>query len=206
MTRRTPDMPETVHEAAESSWNKWRKSIPVTPRVVDPASLRAHTRMRDPNADKSPEQRLIEKIRRRMKQYPEWYESKPEKVAEAVSVHLDRIGEILAREMPVSDDPVEVWRIPLSVFNWLEDGPEGEVFHRGALLAWSSAEKFNDANSAGLSDDERKRLRAPFLELSPLLLRAVLEELLETGLWVSFSEHFVGSELEFLVLRVQRPI
>jgi len=44
------------------------------------------------------------------------------------------------------------------------------------------------------------------MEIAPLLLRAVLEELLQTGLWVSFAEKFVGNELEFLVLRVQRPL
>jgi len=140
MTQRTQELPQKVLEAAETSWNKWRAAIPVTPRLVDPAMLRAHVRHVDPDAGKSPEQRIIEKIRRRMKQYPEWYETKPEAVAEAVSCHLDRIGEVLAREMPVSDDPVDAWLIPLSVFNWLEDGEMGETFHRGALLAWSSAE------------------------------------------------------------------
>ncbi len=206
MARRTPDVPDKIFEAAESSWSKWRREIPTSPRTVDPATLRIHTRHLDPDAAKSPEQQLIEKIRRRMREYPEWYETRPEAVSEVVSARLDAIGTILAREMPVSDDPVEVWQIPLSVFNWLEDGPEGEVFHRGALLAWSSAEKFNDANAPGLDEAERARLRQPFLELSPLLLRAVLEELLQTGLWVSFAEKFVGNELQFLVLRVQRPI
>lgn len=207
MTKRNNSVPDTVNKAADAAWGKFRDKIAAVPpgHKEEEESFLAHKHV-DPNADKSPEQIMVEKIRRRMKQYPEWYESDPDKVAAEVARQLERIGEVLAAKLPDAKEPVVVWEIPLSVFNWLIDSEEGVTFHRGALSAWSSAEEFNAANRADLSDEQRAKLRKPFLELAPVLLVAVLEELLDTGLAVSFAEKFVGPELKYLEMRVHRPV
>ncbi|WP_281841097.1 hypothetical protein [Sinisalibacter aestuarii] len=207
MARHPRDVPDKIQQAAASAWSKWQRKIDSEPRPEKShEDFVAHARYVDPDAGKSPRQRMIEKIRRRMQEFPEWYEADPEKMAASVSAHLERIGEILDRELPDAKDPVEVWQIPLSVFNWLVETDEGESFVHGALSAWSSAENFNAANAPGLDPQQRAKLRAPFLDLAPMLLTAVLDEMLQADLWISFAEKFVGPELKYLVMRVQRPV
>lgn len=202
--RRTPDVPGEVHDAADSAWNKWREKLAsVVPPETNKTELGA--RRADLDTGKPPEQRMIEKIKRRMAQYPEWYETDPAKVASSVAEHLERIGTILERELPKAKDPVPVWDIPLSVFNWLVETDEGESFVHGALSAWSRAEEFNAANDARLTAEEGQKLRAPLFEIAPVLLKAVLEELLPAKLRLTFAEKFAGSELKYLELRVQLP-
>ena len=92
------------------------------------------------------------------------------------------------------------------MFNWLRESPQGETFVHGALKAWSNAEHFNASNAATLGEAQRRKLREPFLDLAPMLLGVVLEELLKTGLVVTFGEKFVGPELKYLVMRVQSPV
>lgn len=207
MTKRNRDLPEEVHEAAASAWRKFSDKIAAVPfgQKADEESLLGH-RLVDPDAGKTPQQRMIEKIKRRMKEYPEWYETAPAKVAAEVGRQLERIGGILEQKLPGAKEPVEVWEIPLSVFNWLVEGEMGETFHHGALSAWSSAENFNAANNPTLTPAQREKLRESFLEISPMLLTAVLEEMLKTELWISFGEKFVGPDLKYLVMRVQRPV
>lgn len=205
MSKRISGVPPAVHDAADSAWGKWREKLAAVKPPPKAASPELGAPYVDPDAGKPPEQRMIEKIRRRMQEYPQWYEKDPDKVAEFVAAELDRIGAILDRELPQAEGPVPVWDIPLSVFNWLVETPTGESFVHGALTAWSSAEQFNAANNTALSPAEREKLRAPFLEIAPLLLTAVLEELLGAGLWVSFAEKFVGPELKYLEMRVQLP-
>lgn len=147
---------------------------------------------------------MIAKIKRRMREYPEWYETDPARVSALVVRELERIGTVLEREFPRSDQPVEVWRVPLSVFNWLVDGPSGEGFVRGALKAWSSAQCFNAANGCAVGAEQAARLRAPFLEIAPPLLRAVLEQLMDDDFWVTLHQVYVGAEFQYLGLRVQR--
>lgn len=207
MTKRNRDLPEEVHEAAASAWSKFRDKIAAVPpgKSADDENFLGR-RLIDPNAGKTHEQLMIEKIKRRMTEYPEWYETNPAKVAGEVARQLDRIGNILEAKLPGAKEPVEVWEIPLSVFNWLVEGEMGETFHHGALSAWSSAENFNAANNPKLPQAQRDKLREPFLEMSPMLLAAVLGEMLKTDLWISFAEKFVGPELKFLVMRVSRPV
>lgn len=206
MNKRNRDVPDKINQAAASAWSRFSEKIEAVPAAkAQTEDLRqAHAHI-DPDAGKSPEQRMIEKIKRRMKEYPEWYETDPDKVAAEVARQLERIGGILERRLPDAKEPVEVWEIPLSVFNWIVEGETGETFHHGALSAWSSAEKFNAANSPALGEPEREKLREDFFEISPLLLTAVLEQMLGTDLWISFAEKFVGPELKYLVMRVQRP-
>jgi len=90
------------------------------------------------NADTA-ETRMIVKIKRRMGEYRDRYETIPAHVFALVMRDLERIGAVFEHEFPRSDQPVEVWRVPLSVFNWPVDGSKGETFVRGALKAWSSA-------------------------------------------------------------------
>jgi hypothetical protein len=207
MTKRTRDVPEQVHQAATSAWDKFSQKIAAVPpgHKDKDESLLAKARV-DPDAGKSPEQKMIEKIRRRMTEYPEWYETDPARVAAEVAAQLERIGAILERDLPGAKEPVEVWQIPLSVFNWLVDGETGETFHHGALSAWSSAENFNASNNPTLNDPQREKLRESFFEIAPMLLTAVLDTMLKTDLWISFAEKFVGPELKYLVMRVQRPV
>ena len=207
MKQRTRDVPETVHKAAASAWGKWKDRISATRSAVgeaDEAGTNGARRI-DADANKTPEQKIIEKIKLRMSQYPEWYETDPEKVAATVAAELERIGAVLDHELANAKEAVEVWQVPLSVFNWLIETAHGESFVHGALKAWSSAENFNAANAAGLDDDQRAKLRAPFLELAPMLLRVVLEEMLETDLVITFAEKFVGPEPKYLVMRVENP-
>ena len=147
---------------------------------------------------------MIAKIKRRMREYPDWYETNPVRVSALVVRDLERIGSVLEYEFPRTDQPVEVWRVPLSVFNWLVYGPEGETFVHGALKAWSSALCFNAGNGCALSEEQSARMRAPFLEISPPLLRAVLEQLLREDFWVTLHQVYVGADFKFLGLRVQR--
>ena len=205
MKKRTGDVPETVDRAAATAWGKFKDRLSFT--KAPPTEEAGVSRGRvDPDAFKSPEQKMIEKIKLRMSQYPEWYETDPDKVATCVACELERIGEVLDRQLAEADDPVEVWPIPLSVFNWLVDTPTGDSFVHGALKAWSHAERFNSSYAADLDETQRAKLREPFMDLAPMLLRVVLEKLLETGLIITFAEKFVGPELKFLVMRVQSPV
>jgi len=147
---------------------------------------------------------MIAKIKRRMREYPDWYETDPARVAALVVRELERIGAVLEYEFPRSDQPVEIWRVPLSVFNWLVDGPHGESFVHGALKAWSSAQCFNAGNGCALSEEQSERLRVPFLEISPPLLRAVLEQLIQEDFRVTLHQVYVGADFKFLGVRVQR--
>lgn len=205
MRKRTGEVPETVHRAATSAWRQFKDRLSFSKTPVREAQGASRGRV-DPDALKSPEEKMIEKIRLRMSQYPEWYETDPEKVAATVAEELGRIGELLDRQLATAEDPVEVWQIPLSVFNWLVETAHGETFVHGALKAWSNAEHFNASNGAALGEAQRQKLREPFMELAPMLLRVVLEELLKTGLVITFAEKFVGPELKYLVMRVQSPI
>ncbi len=205
MKKRTYEVPEKITRAADSVWGKYKSRLSFTkaPPTEETGASRARV---DPDAFKTPEQKMIEKIKLRMSQYPQWYETDPDKLAATVAAELDRIGEVLDRQLADAQDPLEVWQIPLSVFNWLVETARGETFVHGALKAWSNAEHFNASNAANLGEAQRKKLREPFLEIAPMLLRVVLEELLKTGLVVTFAEKFVGPELKFLVMRVQSPV
>ncbi len=205
MKKRTGEVPETVDRAADSAWGKFKQRLSFTkaPPKDDNGVIRGRI---DPDVFKTPEQKMIDKIKLRMSQYPEWYETDPDKVAKNVACELERIGETLDRKLAEAEEPVEVWPIPLSVFNWLVETAKGETFVHGALKAWSNAERFNASYAANLDDAQRAKLREPLLEIAPMLLRVVLQELLETGLIVTFAEKFVGPELKFLVMRVQSPI
>lgn len=205
MRKRTGEVPETVHRAATSAWRQFRDRLSFSKPPVREAQGASRGRL-DSDALKSPEEKMIAKIRLRMSQYPEWYETDPDKVAATVAEELRRIGEVLDRQLAAAEEPVEVWQIPLSVFNWLVETAKGETFVHGALKAWSNAEHFNASNAAGLDAAQRAKLRQPFMDLAPMLLRVVLEELLKTGLVVTFAEKFVGPELKFLVMRVQSPV
>ncbi len=205
MKKRTHEVPESIARAADTTWGKYKARLAHAraPHAEEHGIARRRT---DPDAFKTPEQKMIEKIKLRMSQYPEWYETDPARVAGTVSAELERIGEVLDRCLAESDDPVEVWQIPLSVFNWLVETARGETFVHGALKAWSNAEHFNASYAASLGEAQRAKLREPFMEIAPMLLRVVLEELLETGLVITFAEKFVGPELKFLVMRVQSPV
>lgn len=205
MHKRTGEIPEKVDRAADSTWRKFRDRLSFTkaPAVEETAMRRGRV---DPDSLKTPEQKMIEKIRLRMKQYPEWYETNPDKLAGCVAQELERIGDLLDRELAEAEEPVEVWLIPLSVFNWLVDTPNGESFVRGALSAWSNAERFNRSNAGDLDADQRDRLRTPFLAQAPMCLKVVVGELLDTGLIITFAKKFVGPEFKYLVMRVQSPV
>lgn len=207
MVHKNHTIPAEVHDAAQTAWSKWSDQISAIPPVVEtPKTLNGEAHFTNPDANKTPAERMIDKIKRRMQEYPEWYETNPDKIAGTVGEELERIGTILSRDLPGTEDPIDVWNIPLSVFNWLIESDAGEHFHHGALSAWSSAENFNAANSAKLDSTQRSKLRQRFLDDSPVLLRAVLTELLKTNLWISFAEKFEGPELKYLVMRVQRPV
>jgi len=205
MIHRTRGVSGQVHQAAEAAWSKWNQKIAAIPRAAEQARDDNGAHWVDPDAGKTPEQRMIEKIKRRMQEYPEWYDTNPERVAASVVTELERIGEIIERELPDSNDPVDVWQVPLSVFNWLVNDDTGEHFVHGAISAWSSAQLFNSANSTTLDSVQKMRLREHFFEIAPPLLQAVLEQMLKADLWITFAEKFVGPELKFLVMRVQRP-
>ena len=203
MPNNTREVPDTVQQAAAQAWAGWRSRLAeVRPATIErgPDGRRGPA----PSSDETVEARMIAKIKRRMHEYPEWYETDPARVSELVVHQLERIGTVLEREIPRSDQPVEVWRVPLSVFNWLVDGPEGESFVRGALKAWSSAQCFNAANGCAVGEDQAARLRAPFLDISPPLLRAVLEQLLDADFWVTLHQVYVGADFKFIGVRVQR--
>ena len=205
MEKRTGHVPDTVHRAAETAWGKWKNKLAFAkaPKAEDDLAARSRA---DAEALKSPEQRMIEKIKLRMTQLPDWYETDPAKVAKLVAAELERIGTVLDAKLAEAEEPVEVWQIPLSVFNWLVQTSEGETFVRGALRAWSNAQYFNAANAANLDEAQKSKLRAPLLDQSPMLLNVVLKELIDTGLVVTFSKKFVGPEFKALVMRVQSPI
>lgn len=205
MNKRTGEVPESVDRAAETAWGKFKHRLSFTKEASTDDVVVRKGRV-DPDSLKSPEQKMIEKIKLRMSQYPEWYENDPDKLAKLVARELERIGELLDRRLADAEEPVEVWQIPLSVFNWLVQSPEGESFVRGALRAWANAEQFNSSYAANLDDAKREKLRAPFMGEAPMLLKVVLEELLETGLVITFSKKFVGPEFKYLVMRVQSPV
>ena len=204
MTHPPRSVPHTVEQAAGKAWRQWSARIAAV-RPVETGPQPKGPRRGAPGSGQSPQQQMIAKIRRRMREYPDWYEADPGRVAQLVVRELERIGAVLELEIPRTDQPIEVWRVPLSVFNWLVDTPHGEGFVRGALKAWSSAQCFNAANGRSVEADQAARLRAPFLDISPPLLRAVLDQLLREDLWVGFAQIYVGAELKFLGLRVQRP-
>ncbi len=203
MPHHSREVPDTVQQAAAEAWQGWRSRL---------AGARPATGERRLNGKRSPtladhetaEARMIAKIKQRIREYPDWYETDPARVSALVVRDLERIGAVLEHEFPRSDQPVEVWRVPLSVFNWLIDGPGGETFVRGSLKAWSSAQCFNAANGCALSEAQAARLRAPFLEISPPRLRAVLDQLLREDFWVTLHQVYVGADFKFLGLRVQR--
>lgn len=200
-------LPDAVNKRAESTWEKWRGKISAaedTFEQEDADRVRFGRRKGNTANDLTGEDRMIAKIRRRMREYPQWYETDPEKVAASAAAELDRIGEKLVRDLPETDHAIDVWDIPLSVFNWLYEDDTGEHFVRGALTAWAHAEAFNTASS--VSDPEEKaRLRASFVDICPPLLCAVLEQLEKSDLVLTFAEKYVGAELHFLTLRAKRP-
>ena len=203
MPNNTREVPDTVHQAAAKVWAGWRNRL----AEVRPATIEKGPNGRGGPAnlkDQPVEARMIAKIKRRMREFPDWYETDPARVSALVVRDLERIGTVLEREFPRSDQPVEVWRVPLSVFNWLVDGPDGESFVRGALKAWSSAQCFNAANGCPVTADQAARLRAPFLEISPPLLRAVLEQLLNDDFWITLHQVYVGADFKFIGVRVKR--
>lgn len=205
MPRRSRDVSDEVQKAAASAWRKWSAklaTVPAAPHNGEDHFAAAHI---DPNASKTPEERMVAKIRQRMKEYPEWYETDEDKVAALVVTELERIGGILERTLPETEEAVPVWEVPLSVFNWLVESAKGDQFVHGALSAWSRALHFNAANSDQVGAQERAELRAPFLEIAPPLLKAVLAQMLKEDLWISFAQKFVGPELKYLEMRVQRP-
>jgi len=201
MSEKKRDVPETVYSAASQTWRRWHGKVD-SARPAGPGPGTPERRRRDASAgDLSYREQMVAKIRRRMAEYPEWYETRPEPLAKIVCTELDRIGASLAGGLPASGEPLDVWQIPLSVFNWL-DG-DGDTFVRGALCAWPRAETFNEANSARFSEVEKEKMRKPFLDIAPPLLRVVLREISHEDLRISFAERFVGPELKFLVMRVQ---
>ncbi len=207
MTKRTPAVPAQVHTAAATTWHKWQdKLATVPPEEPDMSDAGFAARRNEILTCVTPEERMIAKIRLRMTQYPEWYETDPAKVAELVATELDRIGALLEKKLPTAKKPVEVWDIPLSVFNWLVEDEHGVSFVHGALSAWSNAECFNSANLPDLTPEDRAHLRANFTECAPVLLKAVLLELMQTNLRITFAKKFVGPELKYLTLRVNRPV
>lgn len=204
MSDDTRKVPEPVKRAAEAVWKKWSGAI----EAATAASRRDEFSFEAMHAVaedwKTPEDRMIDKIRQRMREFPEWYETDEQKLAAAVGRELERIGALLSRTLPHTTGAVEVWTIPLSVFNWLiEDGGKTH-FIRGALSAWSDAQDFNGANAAGLDKAERERRRRAFLDIAPPLLKAVLAELVDTCLWISFAQKYVGPEFKALIMRAQR--
>lgn len=196
-------VPGSVARAAEAVWQKWSGEI----AAAASAQRRDDFSFAAMHADddwKTPEERMIDKIRRRMREYPEWYDDDPERLAATVCRELERIGQTLAHALPYTTGAVDIWEIPLSVFNWLvEDG--GKVhFIRGALSAWCDALDFNSANAAGIDAAERERRRTAFFEIAPPLLKAVLAQLVDHGLWISFAQRYVGPEFKGLIMRAQR--
>lgn len=203
MANHSREVPDTVQQAAKEVWQGWRSRLAAArPASGEPRSGAGGAR--PAGAQATAEALMIAKIKRRMREYPEWYETDPARVSALVVRELERIGAVLEHAFPLSDEPVEVWRVPLSVFNWLVEGPSGESFVRGALKAWSSAQCFNAANGCAVGPGQAQRLRAPFLEISPPLLRAVLEQLVDEDFWVTLHQVYVGAEFQFIGVRVQR--
>lgn len=203
MSATTREVPGRVRQAAASVWAKWSGEVAAAASAGHRDEFTFAAMRPDPAAWKTPEERMIDKIRARMREYPEWYEADPERLSATVCRELDRIGERLARVLPYTDGAVEVWTIPLSVFNWLVEEGGRTHFIRGALSAWSDAQDFNSANVAGLDPAERERRRAAFLEIAPPLLKAVLAELTDHCLWISFAQKYVGPEFKALIMRAQ---
>jgi len=203
MADMTRNVPDGVYQAADQAWNRWGPKIEAAPRKVQASKSANH--WSDPNEGLSHEERMIRKIRRRMEQYPEWYETDGRAFSRLVCTELDRIGALLTRELCDTAEAVDVWDVPMSVFNWIETDEAGEHFVRGALFAWSRAEAFNAANGRELDAEQKACLRQPFMEIAPPLLKVVTEELLKGTIRVSFGKKFIGPELKFLVLRVQCP-
>ena len=205
MSDQTRQVPDPVSRLAAETWKKWRGQIAEAAPVSRGNGLNGHDGPPDAEAEtwKTPEQRMVEKIRRRMGQYPEWYESDPDRLAATVCAEIDRIGATLARTLPTSRIAVDVWLIPLSVFNWLVEDGNGVRFVRGALSAWSDAQDFNAANIVGLDSGQKLNRREAFLEIAPPLLKAVLDQLMDSGIWISFGQKFTGPEFTALIMRVQ---
>lgn len=203
MTDSTRKVPDPVKRAAEAVWAKWSGEVEAAANAGRHEAFSFAPMHSDPGAWKTPEERMIDKIRARMREYPEWYETDPGRLAETVCRELDRIGERLSRVLPYTDGAVEVWTIPLSVFNWLVEEGGRTHFIRGALSAWSDAQDFNSANADGLDPAERERRRAAFLDIAPPLLKAVLAELVDHCLWISFGQKYVGPEFKALIMRAQ---
>lgn len=207
MAPRKRTLPQEVSQLADAAWQKWSGRIAAAEDEAadDPTAILApRARRIDPLDNVSGEARMIAKIRKRMKQYPEWYEHDPQKVAARAASELERIGQKLVRDLPETSRAIEIWDIPLSVFNWIYEDETGEHFVRGALTAWAHAEDFNAANKVG-DPAERARLRASFLDIAPALLRAVLEQLEKSDLVLTLGEKYVGPRLEYMTLWARRP-
>lgn len=191
-----------VHEAASTTWDNWRQKLAnIKPKVQEDESTKSSGPRSVVKNNLTHEEEMIAKIRLRMKELPHWYETEQDKVAKMVSIELDRIGLALEHDLPDAVEPVEVWNVPLSVFNWLADNEHG--FVHGSLQAWSSAQKFNESNAANLDRERKTELRESFYSIAPPLLQEVLVQLLsDNSLRVSFGRKFVGPELKFLVLKV----
>lgn len=204
MSDRSRLVPDPVSRAAAEVWKKWDSQIAAA--VSGPATngFDSHSGSSEAETWKTPEERMIDKIRRRMAQYPEWYETDSAKLADTVCRELERIGATLARSLPRTHAAVEVWQVPLSVFNWLVEEGEGVRFIRGALGAWSDAQDFNGANVAGIDHGVAQQRRAAFLDIAPPLLKAVLGQLMDHGFWITFGQKYTGPEFTGLIMRVQR--
>lgn len=203
MSDQSREVPDPVSRAAAEVWKKWNDQIAAASPRPAANGANGHATATDADIWKTPEERMIEKIRRRMAQYPEWYETDPGRLAGTVCRELERIGATLARALPQTNAAVEVWQVPLSVFNWLVGDGERVRFIRGALSAWSDALDFNAANAAGMDHHQQQRHRAAFLDIAPPLLKAVLGQLTDHGLWVSFGQKYTGPEFTALIMRVQ---
>ncbi len=205
MSDQSRQVPAPVSRLAAEAWKKWRGQIAETTPAARGNGLNGDAGTGDAGVEawKTPEERMVEKIRRRMSQYPEWYESDPDRLAVTVCAEIDRIGDKLARTLPTSRAAVDVWQVPLSVFNWLVEDGNGVRFVRGALSAWSDAQDFNAANIVGLDSVEKLKRREAFLEIAPPLLRAVLDQLMDSGIWISFGQKFTGPEFTALIMRGQ---
>ncbi len=203
MSDQSRQVPAPVSRLAAEAWKRWRGQIADAAPVSRPNGLNGHDGPPEAETWKTPEERMVEKIRRRMSQYPEWYESDPDRLAATVCAEIDRIGDKLARTLPTSRAAVDVWQIPLSVFNWLVEDGNGVRFVRGALSAWSDAQDFNAANIVGLDPVEKLKRREAFLDIAPPLLKAVLDQLMDSGIWISFGQKFTGPEFTALIMRGQ---
>ncbi|MBK8456827.1 MAG: hypothetical protein IPL47_06730 [Phyllobacteriaceae bacterium] len=149
MSDSTRDVPEQVSRAAAETWKKWSGEIAAVAPRLSTADFAAHGAGANSEVWKTPEERMIDKIRRRMDEFPEWYETDQDRLASTVCAELERIGATLAHALPRTHGAVDVWQIPLSVFNWLVDGGNDVRFIRGALSAWSDGKDESAEGASG---------------------------------------------------------